>query len=288
MKHSPRYPIYIPSKGRASRPLTINRLTEMGADFRVVVEPCDEESYREVVPKERLLVLPFENLGQGSIPARNWIWDHALANGAERHWIIDDNIWRFYRMNYNRRIPVNTPAIFAAAEDFTDRFDNVAFSGFHNIAFADARMRLPPYVINKRIYSVTLINSQLPYRWRGRYNEDTDICLQALECDWCTIQFNAFLADKASTQTMSGGNTDTVYATDDHRLEFAESLRVQHPDCVDVVWKFGRWQHTVNYSRFRTKLQMRPGITPTGASYEYGMVLHRADEVEKRALSEVA
>jgi hypothetical protein len=277
MKHKPRYPIYVPSKGRAFRPLTIQRLTEMGADFRVVVEPCDVASYLAVVPREKILTLPFENLGLGSIPARNWIWDHALSIGAKRHWIIDDNIFRFYRMNFNRRIPAKTPAIFAAAEDFTDRYENVAFSGFNNIAFANDRTRIPPYVLNTRVYSITLINSALPMRWRGRFNEDTDICLRALKDGWCTIQFKAFLADKVTTMTMAGGNTDTVYATGDHRREFAESLREQHPDCVEVTWKFNRWHHQVDYSRFRrNELRRAPGITPTGDSYEYGMVLRRS------------
>src|ERR1035438_1272574 len=117
MNHRPRYPIYIPSKGRFVQPHTINRLKEMKIDFRVVVEPPELRPYCGVIPREKILVLPFQDLGQGSIPARNWIWDHALANGAARHWIIDDNIVRFYRMNYNRRIPVDTAAIFAARSE---------------------------------------------------------------------------------------------------------------------------------------------------------------------------
>lgn len=276
MKHRPRYPIYIPSKGRAYRPLTIRRLEEMRQPFFVVVEPCDYDSYATITAKENILVLPFENLGQGSIPARNWIWDHALASGAERHWIIDDNIVRFYRMNHNRRIPTDTPAIFAAAESFTDRYENVAFSGLNNIAFASDRVECAPFTLNTRIYSITLINSALPYRWRGRYNEDTDICLRALKDGWCTIQFNAFLADKATTLTMKGGNTDTVYATGDHRRAFAESLREQHPDCVEVAWKFDRWHHQVDYSRFkRNELRLKSGITPTMNTNEFGMTLVR-------------
>lgn len=282
MRRVPKYPIYIPSKGRAFRPLTIKRLLEMGIEFFVVVEPCDYISYLEVAPRRNIIQLPFQDLGQGSIPARNWIWDDAVRRGAERHWIFDDNIQRFYRMNYNRRIPSNSPAIFSAVEDFTDRFTNVAFSGLNNIAFASDRDKLPPIVLNTRIYSMTLINSELPYRWRGRYNEDTDICLRALKDGWCTVQFNAFLGDKATTQTMRGGNTDTVYATGDHRLEFAESLREQHPDCVEVVWKFNRWHHSVDYSRFSgNKLILKNGITPTKSVDEYGMVLRRSSEQTK-------
>lgn len=274
--NDPIYPIYIPSKGRADRPHTANRLTEMGVPFFLVVEPPEVDEYR-ALGLGTVLELPFHDLGQGSIPARNWIWDHAQASGAARHWIIDDNIIRFYRMNFNRRIPVRTGAIFRAAEDFTDRYENIAFSGFNNIAFApDRTASIPPFTTNTRIYSKTLINTALPYRWRGRYNEDTDLCLRALKDGWVTVQFNAFLGDKATTMTMKGGNTDTVYATDDHRRAFAESLRDQHPDVVEVVWKFGRWHHHVDYSPFKgNKLVPRPGTTPTASTNEFGMRLMR-------------
>jgi hypothetical protein len=140
----------------------------------------------------------------------------------------------------------------------------------------------PPLVLNTRIYSMTLINTALPYRWRGRYNEDTDICLRALKDGWATIQFNAFLGDKATTMTMKGGNTDAVYNTGDHRREFAESLKSQHPDVVEVVWKYDRWHHQVDYSPFkRNELRMRADVKPTGGDYEYGMVLRRKAECPK-------
>lgn len=273
----PRYPVYIPSKGRWERTLTATRLSEMGVPFHIVVEPDEAERYRLALPGASVLVLPFGNLGQGSIPARNWIWDHALSGGHARHWIIDDNIVRFYRLNLNRRIPVSGGAIFRAAEDFTDRYENVAFSGFNNLAFApDREPDIPPFVLNTRIYSMTLVNNAIPYRWRGKWNEDTDICLRALKDGWVTVQFNAFLGDKATTMTMAGGNTDTVYAGGDHRRAFAESLKEQHPDCVEVVWKFGRWHHQVDYSPFkRNRLRLKAGIVPTGEANEYGMRLRR-------------
>jgi len=44
-----------------------------------------------------------------------------------------------------------------------------------------------------------LIRNDVPYRWRGRYNEDTDLSLRMLKDRWCTIQFNAFLQGKAAT-----------------------------------------------------------------------------------------
>ena len=273
----PRYPIYIPTKGRAEVAITPGQLDKLGVPYRLVVEPPELEAYARRYPMKSILVLPFHDLGEGSIPARNWIWEHAIEEGHARHWIIDDNVTRFYRMNVNRRIPVGDGTMFRAIEDFTDRYDNVAFSGPNDLGFApDREPNTPAFYLNTRIYSMTLINSALPYRWRGRLNEDTDICLRALKDGWTTILFNTFLGNKAETMKMVGGNTDSVYATDDHRREFAESLKRQHPDVVEVVWKFGRWHHQVDYSGFkRNRLRLRDDVTPTAEPDNFGMKLRK-------------
>lgn len=277
----PEHTIYIPSKGRWERPMTARALRKMGVPFKIVVEPDEADNYRDALGGDCVLVLPFGNLGQGSIPARNWIWEHSLERGDKWHWIIDDNVDGFCRVNHNRRIPVYSGAIFKCVEDFTKRYENVSFSGMNYRFFVSDRGKVPAFYLNTRVYSITLIRNDLPYRWRGRYNEDTDICLRALKDGWCTLLLNVFVGNKAGTLSMKGGNTDTVYATNDHRLEFAESLKKQHPDVVEVVWKFGRYHHQVDYSSFRkNKLRLREGIVPTQVPNEYGMVLRRRQIVE--------
>ena len=78
---------------------------------------------------------------------------------------------------------------------------------------------------------------------------------------------------------MAGGNTDHVYNSGDHRLAFAQSLKDQHPDVVEVAWKFGRWHHEVNYKPFAgNRLRLRPGVVPVCEDNEYGMRLVRKTE----------
>jgi hypothetical protein len=80
---------------------------------------------------------------------------------------------------------------------------------------------------------------------------------------------------------MKGGNTDTIYNTGDQRRAFAESLREQHPDVVQVVWKFGRWHHQVDYRPFKkNKLIRRPDVVPVPGVNNYGMKLVRVDTKE--------
>ena len=268
-----RYPVYIISKGRWERRLTSKSLEEMSQPYRIVIEPQEFDKYNQFIDKSKILVLPFSNLGEGSIPARNWVWDHSLKEGHKRHWILDDNIEQFNRLNRNLQVKVLSCSIFHAAEDFVDRYENIAFAGFQYDYFAKAKTVLPPFYLNTRIYSCTLVKNDLPYRWRGKYNEDTDICLRALKDGWCTVLFYAFIQQKAQSLTMSGGN-DEIYSETDNRKEFAESLQRQHPDVVDVTWKFNRWHHQVNYKPFRkNRLVRKEGLNVKRGINNYGMVL---------------
>jgi hypothetical protein len=282
-KCSTRYPICIPSKGRADCHTTGHRLNEMGADYKFFVEETEAEEYAKHVGEDKIVIMPFNNLGQGSIPARNFIWQWAIDNNHERHWIMDDNITMFNRNQSNRKLTCRSGAILRAMEDFTDRYENIAFAGPHCRGFVpDRDPGMTPVLWNSRIYSCTLIKTDLPYRWRGRYNEDTDICLRALKDGWCTALFRSLLMDKFSTagakdsKAMKGGNTDNVYNTGDYRRAFAESIKEQHPDCVKISWKFNRWHHHVDYSKFKAnKPILKAEITPTGSDDEYGIKLIR-------------
>jgi len=272
---NPEYPVYVISKGRWDSRLTVNALIDKHIPFNVVVEPQEFDNYAEVINKDNILVLPFRDLGQGSIPVRNWVWEHSIKLGVERHWILDDNIRDFYRLHKNVKYRVSSGTIFKIAEDFVNRYENVALAGLQYEMFAPRIKKHNPFILNTRIYSCILIKNDLPYRWRGRYNEDTDLSLRALKDEWCTVLFLAFLADKVNTMTMKGGNTDELYK-DDGRLKMAQSLQMQHPDVTKIVRKWGRWQHHVDYRPFKGNklIRKKDAIIPKGTN-DYGMVLKR-------------
>lgn len=281
---NPKYPIYIISKGRWESRLTSKALEKMNVPYRIVIEPQEFENYAAVIDPQKILVLPFSNLGQGSIPARNWVWEHSMSEGYARHWILDDNIRRFTRYLKNKRIQSLDGTMFRAAEDFIDRYENIALGGFqyvfHCVTSLECKIK-NPFLFNTRIYSCILIKNDIPYRWRGRYNEDTDLSLRVLKDGWCTILFYAFLADKVATMTMKGGNTDELYKgteqgdlSKDGRYLMAKSLRDQHPDVVKIGRRWGRWQHVVDYRPFKkNKLIRKKGVIVPAGVNNYGMKL---------------
>lgn len=283
---NPNYPIYIPSKGRSDSMLTSRSLTRMKVPHYIVIEPQDLEPYTQALERFKLkeyatlLVLPFSNLGLGSYPARNWLWDHSKGNGFKRHWCVDDNITDFYRLNKNQRIRVESGAIFKAAEDFVDRYTNVPVSGFNYRFFIAPSQKYPPYYLNTKVYSCILIENDCPYRWRLKYNEDVDLCLRVLKAGFCTIQFNAFLSGKAATQTVGGGNTTELYGkqgntkTPTGTLQKSQMLVEAHPDVARVVFRYGRWHHHVDYRPFKKNtLILKEGLNLQNGTNEYGMKL---------------
>jgi len=275
---NPKYPIYIISKGRWERRQTSKALEIMKVPYYIVVEPQEYEMYALNIDKSKILALPFSNLGQGSIPARNWVWEHSISIGAQRHWILDDNIDSFYRLNQNMKLIVTTASIFKCAEDFVDRYENIAIAGFQYNSFVFKDAIVPPYRLNTRIYSCILLKNDIDYRWRGRYNEDTDLSIRVLKDGWVTMLFNAFLANKETTMRAKGGNTDELYQGDGRKI-MAESLAEQHPDVATVTWKFDRWHHQVDYRRFKTnKLIKKNNIEiPIGVN-NYGMKIKEYNE----------
>lgn len=276
-KHLPRYPIYVISKGRSDRCLTANFLVEDGVPFKLVVEPQEREKYAARYGN-RVEVLPFSNLGRGSIPARNWVWNHSVESGSKRHWILDDNILRVRRFYKGKRLPCEAGPTFSCVEDFTDRYENIAITGLNYQMFGVPGM--PPFYLNVHVYSCLLISNDLPYRWRGRYNEDTDLCLQVLSGGLCTVLVNAFLIEKMATMTMKGGNMDSLYKGDG-RLRMARSLERVWPRVVKVDRRFKRPQHVVrdNWGKFDTPLKRKPEFERiSGETNEYGLSLERVSE----------
>lgn len=281
---NPQFPIYIPSKGRAESRITVRYLDAMKVPYFVIVEEQEFGDYAAVVARAKLLVLDrsyqdryetFDDLGdsksKGPGPARNFAWDHAIDSGAAWHWVIDDNVKGFFRLNNNLKVPVADGTVFRCMEDFVARYKNIAMAGPNYFKFASRKSQMPPFVPNTRIYSCNLIRNDMPFRWRCRYNEDTDLSLRMLKAGWCTIQFNAFLQDKANTQTVRGGNTDDFYIPEG-TLSKSQMLVRAHPDVAKLAWRFGRAHHHVDYRPFKgNKLLRRADLDIADGVDNYGM-----------------
>ena len=246
---NPKHPVYIISKGRWDSRHTSIALEKMAMPYSIVVEENEYDKYAGVIDKNKILILPEQYIkdydscttdhGTGSGPARNFCWEHSLENGATSHWLLDDNIKAFGRINRNLYIHVTSGTIFKAAEDFIKRYENIALAGFNYDFLAKTKTELPAFVKNTRIYSCLLIRNDIPYRWRAKYNEDTDLSLRVLK---------------------------------DGTLDKSKMLADLHPDVAEVVWKFNRWHHHVDYKSFKNnELKKIKGLKIKKGINNYGM-----------------
>jgi len=260
-KVEPKYPIYIISKGRWEERLTSKYLEWAKIPYKIVIEGDEYENYSSVIDPSNILIMPKEWKDEqiakgngGGIPVRNFVLHHSKnILKTKRHWILDDNIVSYKRFNNNDRTIMNTGLVFRLLEDFTDRFKNVMLSGHNYSMFGvSTNTRMNPITMNTRIYSSILINNDIPFEWRGVYNEDTDLSLRVLKAGFPTLLFNCFLADKLRTMTAKGGNSDTIYAVENYSFKKTNSLKEQHPEHTEIVEKFGRVHHQVNYNSFKS------------------------------------
>jgi hypothetical protein len=284
----PRFPIYIVSKGRWERNPTSKMLKKMNVPFFIIVEKQEYENYLSLVDKKQILILPqkykdnydrfWKNNDKrtGSGAARNYAWEHSIENGYKWHWVLDDNIESFERYNNNKKIRVYDGSIFYVSEDFALRYENLAIAGLQYANFMPHSEFRPPYKLNTRIYSCLLIRNDIPYRWRGIYNEDTDLCIRVLKDGWATVLFNAFLQGKRATGTVQGGNTKELYQNG--TLDKSKMLFDMHPDLVKMVTKFNRPHHFVNYKVFeKNKLIKKKHINIGNEINDFGLILKKGE-----------
>lgn len=291
LKDNPQFPLFIPSKSRYEIRLTADYLDLIGVPYRLVIEEQEYKKYLRYVDKSKLLILDkkyqddydtCDDLGyqksKGPGAARNFAWEYSQSEGFSHHWVMDDNIKSFRRFNKNTRIKIKSGVCFKVMEDFVLRYKNIAMSGPNYMFFVvdQAGADYGPFTINTRIYSCNLIRNDVPFRWRGRYNEDTILSLDMLKAGWCTVQFNIFLQEKANTQTIQGGNTKEFYAKEG-TLPKSKMLVAVHPDCSELKLKYGRWHHMVNYRKFKreNKLIRNDDYNFKDQSNEYGIKLKK-------------
>ena len=280
------YPIYVISKGRWEKKLTIDWLIKCKIAFKVIVEPDELDKYSKHIDVKNILVLPEEsaNQGQGSIPARNYAMVHSTQGLHKRCWILDDNINGYMWSNLSQRIPVESHNVFTFIEEYTDKFTNVLIAGHEYSSCCTYDMK-EPVQKNHRVFSSMLVSNNIPELlgegWRGKYNEDVDICIRTLKAGYTTLLFNNITSNKNATGIDKGGNTDGIYKEDNNGSGVlkTQSLIDQHPDCVtskiDYITKKnpkGRTTHDVKWRWNNNELKYCHNHAEVSKSYDMSIV----------------
>ena len=173
---------------------------------------------------------------------------------------------------------------FRIMEDYSDKFENLGLVGCQYQSFLPHILtKSPPIIINTRIYSTILINTELldkrlEQRWRGRYNDDTDLTLRVLATgDLCTANFQSLASGKITSGRSKGGMRE-IYDNHQHsgyQKKF-DALREIWGKIVTLTYKKhadGRPHHCIEYTKlFKHKLKLKDGVSREPKINNYNMI----------------
>lgn len=228
-----KYPIYIPSKGRASNCMTALILQADGIDFTIAVEPQDYKEYLKHFPAENLFKLSKND--QGIAYSRNAILKLSRKRGESHHWQMDDDIRKFMIRKDNKNTKVTPSYSIKAVEKVFDAYDDgpgglgMIAHRYTSFAFS-CKTELS---INKNPCSSFLLRNDMRAKWHKDTVVDADFALQVLNEGWSTLITNRHLIDTVPPMKQAGGLTDSEYAGDGRFNRFTK-LSNDWPGCFTV------------------------------------------------------
>jgi hypothetical protein len=88
------------------------------------------------------------------------------------------------------------------------------------------------------------------YQWEGSYNEDVDLSVRILKSGYASALFNFYNVNKLRSGVQDGGNIANVYKDPNSDKYKAYSLMDKHPDIVKIVYRYKRYHHEADLSKF--------------------------------------
>ena len=242
------FPILIPSKKRPESKLFLQLKSE-GIPFNIVIEPQDRSDYR--AHSDCLLVLPENN--QGLAYSRNFVLNYARDRGFDWFWMLDDDIFKFYKTIGKRNIAISARECFEGAEGLFKDMTSVAQAALEYQQFSWSQSK--PLHINGYCDVAVCINVKrtktIAYRQKVELKEDRDFTLQCLSKGFRTVRTCHFAFSAPQNGSIDGGLFD-VYKSGRERQAVDEMCRIWGPSiCTPITKKNGRRDVKVNWRFFK-------------------------------------
>lgn len=246
-----KYPIFVPSKGRANASKTIEKLWEDGANYRVVVEPQEHFYYKEAYPAADFIMLPQQGQGIGYV--RQYILDYARREGLSHYWMLDDDISGMFEVKEKKCIRSSFQSVLAQAEkQFTARKD-IGQGALEYQQFAWSAGF--PFKFNSYCDVAVFINvgltKKINYRSFMDLKEDRDFTLQILHSGLRTMR-TCWLAFGAPKNGSNAGGLQDVYKQSGREMEAVKRMVAEWPKyCSPQIKPDGRYDCKINWKAFK-------------------------------------
>jgi hypothetical protein len=245
----PSFTFYIPSKNRADSIITHKVLTNLGIhNYKVVVEPQNQEAYSSVFAPDNLVVM--DKNDQGIAYVRNYIKQYSKQNNETHHWQLDDDIKRLYYIwGVGNKHRMTDPYAFTTVETVMKNYPRIGISGFSHAAFAAFQKK--KYRFSAQCCTMVCISNDKSATWDPETIEDTDYSLQLLYAGDCTLLFNCYGYDIPKQMTQKGGNTEAFVGGALYKRQLR--LKEKYPGMFEIELKDGtsRIKPSKIWSRFK-------------------------------------
>ena len=248
------YPVYIPSRHRADKPITTKGFDQDNIPYRLLVEPHDYDSYRTRYRDEQLVQLPKDN--QGIAYVRNYALEHAKAAGYDYFWMFDDDIRSYQIRRGGKQHHTNPRHLLALLEHVTNQYDNIGGSCIAHSAFNFSQDSKAPVVYNSQIYCAELITTQAQARFQPGVADDIDFSMQLLTEGWVTLVYKRIGFTSAVSGSNTGGLLDGEYQ-DDGRLALFQQLQANWPGAFNIGFHQDGRPHVISRNAYR-RFTQRP------------------------------
>lgn len=224
--------IYIPTRGRATKQITLSKLPEIARANTYLVVPKDEA---RAYAYPRLMITPREI--QGISQVRQWILENAETDKIA---ILDDDI-RFKTRNgrtrngawkYATAQPDEIKQLFYLAENLLDNFGHGGIVHPQEGWSTDQPLAFNQRCYDAAFYNLKTINGSASFRLP--LMEDFDFTLQLLSNGLPNFQIVDFAIDSGATNTAGGCS---LYRDAKMQSNSANQLAALHSNFVTVVTK---------------------------------------------------
>lgn len=249
-----KYPIYIPSKGRAKSAKFIQFLHTAGIEFTIFIESHEYHTYSFNFPNATLKVLPLSN--QGITYVRNHIKKTSEDLKDEKYWIFDDDITGLYYREGSKMVKCGAEVLEAA--EYCLRGFALGSLDYQQFAWSATKN----IVQNSFCDVAVLVDNNLTYGLRYRPmvegKEDRDFAMQVIKSGQRTARttLQAFAAPKNGSN--SGGLKEIFYDLDG-REEKCSTAMVElwgTEICVPITKKDGRKDVKIHWEKiYKNELQ---------------------------------
>jgi hypothetical protein len=246
-------PIYICSKGRASKPKTADLLAAASLPFVVVVEPQDYDEYEAFRPEYRYQVMDTND--GGYVHVCNYIHAAAIAavavDGAPPwFWMLDDDIDAFYTAGDGKCTKCDAATAIRGAEEYFVENDSIAQASLEFQQYAWSATK--SWVLNTACRAAVCTHAPRTRRLHRRpevdLKADTDFSLQVLASGYHTARITRYAFGTGKYGRSVGGN-DFAYAAPQAEERCVEALCRLWPGIVaPVTKKDGRIDAKVNWA----------------------------------------